>query len=82
MKLHFLIQIQKFLTPVTITYNPSLRLLSPLNNFNILPIYNFRLKMNYNRTIPSLLFTYKKQIPIQYFSQTLLTTFSPLTYFS
>lgn len=52
MKLHFLIQIQKFLTPVTITYNPSLRLLSPLNNFNILPIYNFRLKMNYNRTIP------------------------------
>lgn len=70
MKLHFLNPKIFFLTSITITYNPSLKLSSSLNNFNILPIYNSQILQNELQS---------KQIPIQYISQTLLTTFPPLT---
>lgn len=70
MKLHFLNPKIFFLTSITITYNPSLKLSSSLNNFNILPIYNSQILQNELQS---------KQIPIQYFSLTLLTTFPPLT---
>lgn len=72
MKLHFLNPKIFFLTSITITYNPSLRLSSPLNNFNILPIYNSHFKTNYNRNF----YNYKLQIQITNPHPIFLTNFT------
>lgn len=66
MKLHFLNPKIFFLTSITITYNPSLRLSSPLNNFNILPIYNSHFKTNYNRNKSPSNISHKLYLPLSH----------------